>query len=198
MQLVSIFPKCFSLFFLSQEIKNVDQAKRFDRRTRKMQTERSSTFQNQPKMFSNSRCDGDCHSAMGKRHFGNRKHTELSHTRVSSTFNLFTKLEKKINMQHIHNAYFQIITERDSSGIRYVKQSTNTDRSVLYAWPQSVQGANSLSFSNQFVVAMMRLYLNCVARIFQIFHTCINRKTMKCKMNIEKAFQLHRYIFRLM
>lgn len=36
----------FFSFFLSQEIKNVDQAKRFDRRTRKMQTERSSTFQN--------------------------------------------------------------------------------------------------------------------------------------------------------
>lgn len=40
------FPKMFLSFFLSQEIKNGDQAKRFDRRTRKMQTERSSTFQN--------------------------------------------------------------------------------------------------------------------------------------------------------
>lgn len=53
------------------------------------------------------------------------ENTQLSHT--NGALLIYLQNSRK-NMWHIHNAYFQIITERDSSGILYVWQSTTVDQ----------------------------------------------------------------------
>lgn len=105
--------------------------KRFERRTRRLHTERSSKICSKTarRLFSNVRTNFDSGAIREKRNgktctYHTHTHTWTHSANEWGTFNLFTKLEKNMCGTYIHTyihntADFRRIIERACSGIHY-------------------------------------------------------------------------------
>lgn len=114
--------------------------KRFERRTRRLHTERSYKICSKTarRLFSNVRTNFDSGAIREKRNGKTctyRTHTRTRSTNEWGTFNLFTKLEKNMYGTDIHNTTdFQRIIERACSGIHYQAIKPKIVDAIISDW----------------------------------------------------------------